>query len=159
MLMKGSMLDLPIILGLLLGGALTIFIVYFVLDAINTAWPMADVSKTIIQTGVNSFSQFDYMFLFFAVGLCMFSVVSAFFVNSHPVFFIFSMILLGIIVMVSAMVTNVFYEFATTSQFSSVALSFPFITTFMLYLPVICLVVGLLIAVVLHAKPPGGARL
>lgn len=157
--MKGTLTDLPIIMVLLFGGALTIFITYFVLGEIFAVFP-TDVTQStqIFQKGIDAFTVFDQMFLVFAIGVSMFTVISAFFIDSHPVFFIFSaLLMLPIIIFGSAQVTNVFYEFATTSTFTSVSNTFPYITTFMTHLPLFFLIIGILTAVVMHAKPSGAS--
>lgn len=154
--MKGSILDLPVISAMLLGSALVIFIVYLVLTNFFAAWPAAGASYDILEKGVEAFGMFDYMFLFFATGLSAFSIISAFFVNSKPIFFVFSVFMLALVILVSALVANVFYEFATSSTFSSVAIAFPYITLFMSNLPLFSLAVGLVVAIVMHGKPTGG---
>ena len=158
--MKGSMTDMPIQMALFLSGVMTIFIVYLVLTSIANAWTFGGESKAILDTGVSAFGVFDYMFLFFAFGLGAFSIVSAFYINTNPVFFIFSIILMAIMVTISANVTNIFDAFATSSVFEPIAANFPYITTFMRNLPLFFLVIGIIIAVVMHAKPNiGGGQI
>lgn len=156
MRMKGSMLDLPIIMALLLGGALSIFIVYLILINFQAAWPVAGVSADNLSTAMSGFRTFDYMFILFAVGLSGFSIMSAFFIRSHPIFFVFSAIfLLPLSILLSAQATNVFDAVATTEPFVPVSNAFPYIFMFMHNLPSFCLITGLLIAIALYAKPVG----
>lgn len=152
---KGTLLDLPVSLALLLSGAMTIFIVFLVLINFQSAWTFGGESKVIIDTGVEAFTVFDSMFIVFAIGLGLFSVISAFYVDAHPITFIFSMILLGIIVMVSAMITNAFDLFATNVIMESVVGEFTYIILFMRNLPLIFFILGLMIAIALHGKPRG----
>jgi len=155
--MKGSLLDLPIVIVLLFAGAITIFIVFLILSSVNSAWPVAGESKTVLQAGVDVFSVFDYMFLFFATGLGVFVIISGFMIDSHPVLFVFSaLFLLPICIFLAAQVANVFNEFATTSAFLPVANEFPYMMVFMRALPIFCLVIGILTAIAVHAKPSGG---
>lgn len=155
--MKGSLLDLPIILVLVFAGAITIFIVFLVLSAVNSAWPVSGVSKDMLQAGVNAFSVFDYMLLFFGIGLGAFTIISGFLIDSHPMLFVFSaVILLPISIFLAAQITNVFNEFASTAAFVPVANEFPYVMVFMRSLPIFCLIIGILTAIAVHAKPGGG---
>jgi len=155
--MKGSMLDLPVIISLLLGGAMTILLVFFVVSEITNNFPATETDALyVLQKGVSAVNVFDYMFVFFAVGLGMFSVISAFFIDSHPIFFILSVIILiPIVILTSAQMTNAFDAFISTSVFSSVANSFPYTVLLMRNLPLFCLILGILVAIVMHGKSGG----
>ena len=155
---KGSLMDLPFVLVMLLSGALTIFVVYLVISSIYAAWPASMVtSRGILQRGLEMFTIFDYMFLVFAVSLGMFTVVAAFFVESHPIFFIFSfIIMLPIVILTSAQITNVFDAFATSTVFTAVSNQFPMIVIFMRNLPLFMLSLGSILAILMYAKPGGG---
>jgi hypothetical protein len=155
--MRGSLLDVPIIGVILLSGAITIFVVVLMLNAINNAWPVAGESKAVLTAGVNSFRTFDYMFVIVAVGLGCFSIISAFFIKSHPAFYIISAILLiPVTVLGAAQITNVFMEFASSGVMVATANAFPYIVTFMQNFPTFCLVISILIAIAMYAKPESG---
>ena len=156
--MRGSVLDLPIIAIILLGGVIAVIVGFMVFSSINNAWPTAAGTQShyVLDKAISTFTLFDQVFLMGAMGLCIFSIISAFYVNSHPVFFIFSMIGLGVVILINTIVSNVFWEFVSSSAISSYANSFPFMVTFMKNLPLISGVVGLLIAVATHGKPGGG---
>jgi len=156
--MKGSVLDLPIIAIILLGGVIAVIVGFMVFSSINNAWPAAAgvQSKYVLNKAVSTFTLFDQVFLMGAMGLCIFSIISAFYVNSHPVFFIFSMIGLGVVILINTVIANVFWEFVNAPAIATYANSFPFMVTFMKNLPLISGIVGLLIAIATHGKPGGG---
>lgn len=155
--MRGSLMDVPIIGVMLLSGVIAIFVVYLMLNAINGAWPVADQSKTVLESGIDAFRVFDYMFIFTAVGMGCFSIISAFFVRSHPAFYIFSALLLvPVNIVAGAQFTNVFMEFAASSVMMATANDFPYIITFFMNFPVYCLVISMLICVAMYAKPESG---
>lgn len=157
--MKGSMLDIPVILILLMTGIITVIVVALVVGSINDAWPMADESKDILEAGVSSIYLFDYGVLLLAVGASLFSIISAYYVRSHPIFFIFSMIMLSIVIMFSAVVTNVLYAFVTATPIVVIANSFPYSVILITNLPLFSLIVGILIAIAMYGKSddqPGG---
>jgi hypothetical protein len=156
--MKGSVLDLPIIAIILLGGCLAVIVGFMVFSNIEANWPEAAgvQSAYVINKAVSTYTLFDQVFLMGAMGLCIFSIISAFYVNSHPVFFIFSMIGLGVVILINAVISNVFWEFVNSPAISTYANSFPFMVTLMKNLPLISGIVGILIAVATHGKPGSG---
>lgn len=151
--MKGTILDLPVTMAMMLSGAFTILIVALVLVNFQSAWTFGGEAKTVIDKGVAAFGIFDQVFIVYAVGLGLFSVISAFYVNSHPVAYIFSMVMLGIVVMVSAMVSNAFDIFANNLALAPVIGDYTYIVLLMRNLPLFFLVLGLMIAVAMHGKP------
>jgi len=157
--MRGSITDFPVIMALLLSGGISIFLVYLILTAISGAWPAAAgaESAAVLNAGISAFSVFDYMFVFFAVGLGAFTIISGFFINSHPVFFVFSaLFLLPVCILTSAQITNAFDAFITADAIVAVANEFPYIVTLMRNLPLFFLVIGIMVAIAVHAKPGGG---
>lgn len=159
--MKGSVFDLPIIAIMLLVGGLSIIVVYVVLSSFTAAIPTGVTGSTealgVLNSGKAAFTAMDTAFLLLGVGLCLVSVISAFYINSHPAFFIFSIIGLVVVILINTMVANVFNEFATNSAIVAYANDFSFMVLFMQNLPVISLVFGIMIAILTHAKPGGGS--
>lgn len=157
--MKGSVLDLPFIGVALLGGAISIFFVYLMLTNFTAGLPASETEAVgVMNAGMVTFTLFDQLFMVAAVGMCIFSVISAFFVDSHPVFFIFSVIGLMVVIFINTLLVNVFWEFATNPALIAVANNFPYIIIFMKNLPIITLLFGLLIAIVTHGKAGGGSQ-
>lgn len=156
--MKGSLLDMPVIMALLLSGAISIFVVYFILSAISANW-ITDVtgateSKAILTTGITAVTMFDQGFIILAVGLGCFSIVSAFFIDNMPGLYILSvLLLLPIILVTSAQISNAFYAFATSEPFIAVGNTFPMISYLMINLPLFMLGISMLVAIVIHGKP------
>jgi hypothetical protein len=160
--MKGSILDLPIILVILLVGAITVFLVYYVLTAVYSVWPSTTAaelqSKQLMARGIEAYTIFDQMIVVLSVGLGMFSVMSGFLIDSHPMFFIITaLLLLPIIIYTSAVMTNVFDMFATTDAMISVSNTFPYTVILMRNLPLFSLILGAFIAIATHAK--SGSRI
>lgn len=154
--MKGSLLDLPVMLALLLAAGITIYLSYYVLSAISAAWPVPGDSQTVLDDTVTTFQVFDQMFVFFAVGLGAFVIISGFYIQTHPVFFFFgAIILIPVVVMTSAQISNAFYSFAITPEISTVTTQFPLTYTFIMNLPLFMLVIGVFVAIVMYGKPGG----
>ena len=155
---KASMMDLPVILAMLFILAVSIFISVQVLGEFDEAWDYGGTGQEIINEGKQAMYVFDYMFVFLAVGLSVTTLIAAFMVNSHPVFYFFSTVLLGIITVVAAQITNAFDKFATTSAFGGIANDFPMLLTFIRNFPLFILVSGILIAVVMYGRPATGGH-
>ena len=166
--MKGSVTDLPVIIIMLIVGAVSIFIIYMVLGAVSAAWTAnlpTDIagiaeSQGVLDKGLAALQVFDYMFLVYAFGLGAVVIASGFFIDSHPALFALSALFyLPCVIVVAAQMSNVFYELANTETFLAVSETFPMITYFMMNLPLFILIIGALIAVAVHAKEGGGTSL
>jgi len=75
---------------------------------------------------------FDYLFLTVFVGVYLLSVTLAFQIDVHPIFFPLSLIFFIVLVIVSAIIGNAFYEFASNSMIAPYASEYtiiPFIMT------------------------------
>lgn len=155
---KGSMSDLPFIIVVLFILGISVFVTVKFLGAYDDAWTYGGVGQEIIDQGKSAMYTFDYMFVFLAIGLSATTLIGAFMIRSHPIFYVFSTILLGIMVLVSGQITNAFDKFVTSSAFSSIANSFPMMVTFMRNLPLFILISGILIAAVMYGRPQGGGR-
>lgn len=153
---KGSMEDLAVILCLIMAAVLVVLICTKVLTVYTAAWPFAGDSATVLAKGVTAMYTFDYMVVFFAFGLAIFSIISAFYIRSHPAFFGISVLLLAVLIFASAQVTNILDKFITTTEFATVANNFPYVVALTRNLPMFTLVVGILIAIVMYGKPSVG---
>jgi len=149
--MRGSVLDLVIMCVMLMSGIIAVILSAHILGAFDTAWTWGGEAQTIIDAGTSAMTIFDYMIIFYIIGLGAFSIVSAYFVKSHPVFFVFSIILIGITVMFSAQVTNVLWEFLNVSTLSTTVNDFPLVVTLVQNLPLVIMLIGITIAIVTYA--------
>jgi len=102
-------------------------------------------------------SVFDGAILVILIGLWIFALVSAYFIDSHPLFLILSVILLIFVLIASAIITNAGQEILDDSVFSSVTGSFPITTWIISHLLIVILVIGFSIVAVLYGKSRGGA--
>ncbi len=119
--------------------------------------PTMNESLASINVVVNDFpSIFDGALLIILVGLWIFALLSAYFIDSHPIFMILSVILLVFVLIASAIVGNVGEELVNDTEFNSIRGSFP-ITTFVLsHMLILILVIAFSIVMVLYGKNRGG---
>lgn len=152
--MKGSILDLivvVVILCVILAATLISFKVY---NELSTEDFWSDTSTgTKARDGVGRvFNVMDFGYLLILGGAMMGAVISAFFIQTHPVFFVISFIILIIVVAISPVISNAFMEMATSSQFTTEGQSLDIMTHIMGDLPIIITVFGVLVAIALYAK-------
>lgn len=151
-IMKGSVTDLPFIMVLVMTLGMVGVIMALILSNVHDVWPVAGQSKDILNVGIGAMQSVDYAVAIIAVGLSIFSIGSALYIRTHPIFFIFSIILLMILVLISAVFTNVMDAFLTAAPIITMANNFPITVTLVRSFPLFCLVIGLIISVVMYSK-------
>lgn len=67
----------------------------------------------------------DNMILFLLIGISLFVLVSGFFANNHPAFFIIAVLLLMVAVMIGAALSNTFWKFSVIDSLESTVNEFP----------------------------------
>jgi len=121
----------------------------------NINGTMAEESYNITQAGINAYQVNDTMFGFLMIGAFMSVIVSGLYIRTHPIFFVVSIFLLTIIVMLSAIFTNLFDEFSSNSEMSTYAADFPYTTTLFHNLPVIVGIMGIVTLIIWYGKSHG----
>lgn len=101
----------------------------------------------------------DYMFLFVILGLFIFLVIISFFLDTHPVFYILTILLLVGTFFVIGTMQDLYTEFSGDSELSSFTTQMPITHFIMQNFFVTFTVMILMIAVLLFAKSRGGGGL
>ena len=156
--MKGSVLELVIvfvILGTIMFGLLIGLKIYNEFTD-NDIWSETDAGQAAKTGAEGAISAVNYGMVFLMVGLILSRVCSAFFINAHPVFFIASLLMLIIVLVVAGPLSNAFMGMAGSDSLSSEADTLAVSTHIVGNLPVIAVVAGFLIIIALYAKPRGG---
>jgi len=112
-----------------------------------------EVAET-IHTGYPKW--FDGGFLLMFILLYIFVLTSAWFVDTHPLFFIFTILLLVFVLIVGAVLTNSWEEIIGDGDFGAVSASFPIMSFILSHLVETVLAIGASIAFVLYGKSSGG---
>ena len=164
---KGNLFDLPLIFVLLLIISTFIILTFFVYDKIqvslgtapafnNTANTAANTTTSILANSRSGFLSFDRLFFYGFIGLSLFVIISAFFINSHPIFFVFGLLMLVLLVTLTAVISNAYNSLETGStEIQTTANLFPLMQNIMNNLPIWATVIGFLTLIILIMKPGG----
>lgn len=151
--MKGTVLDLFVVMALLLSSFIGILVAYYLLDIFQSRGYVTQTEGVnVISKGILATKLWDYAFLLFTVGLGIATIIGAFLIKTHPIFFFISLISLIFVLIVSPQVSNVAYSFSHTDLMSSTADYYPIMLKIMDNLPLILFGFGLLIMLALYAK-------
>lgn len=147
---------------------LMVVVFVFVLITIVSAavWEQIEEDETFNETTYNAGVQDTYadaesalygldgIIVTFYLLMNIGAVISAFFIRSHPIFFIIALFIMAFMVLVSVILGNVYYEFANSLPvLQAAANSFPLVYQLFTWLPAISCVLGGLIAVVMYGQP------
>lgn len=148
---------------LIFGAAVAVLICAFVINALHTdatvTSTLGNESTAYLQTGENVMFMFDILLIFVYFGSVAASVITSFFVRSHPVFFVVGIMYMLIIVAITSVFSNAYIELGSQAGLDAIANQFQWIYFFFLHLPKIAFISMLAIAIALHGKAaetPGG---
>lgn len=155
--MKGSILDLPYIIAVLFFLAVSIFVSYELLYAIDQEGVFDEYNQSaeILDEGLAAMSLFDTGFVMLAMGLGIAVIITAFMINTHPAFFVLSWMMLVIVIFISAMLVNAFDQVASASQLATSTAQFPLLIELFMNMPLFCLVIGTMVALAMYGKGTG----
>ena len=144
---KGSIFDMFFIALFVLFMAICFVIAFMIMSKVNTQIQagsgFSDAGKEIVSTSTTRMvSSLDWVFFTAFIGLYLTSLVLAFQIDSNPIFFPISLILFIVLVLVSAVLGNVFYDFASSSDIAPYSSQFPVMSFIMTNFVKIILVMG-----------------
>lgn len=156
------------VLAYMFAAAIFVFIIYFVYQQIKD--PVDTAITDVLPAGEQSFNAtiianqttgglglFNVLYPFLLMGLIIMCVVSVFFIDSHPVFFFISLIVLGVVILLGIVFSNIYQQITTDSQFGNTSTNFSVINIFMKYLPWVIAVIVIVVMIVLFGRPGGGS--
>jgi len=158
-----SMSDVFVIMIELFAAIIGVIFVFYVFTTIShdttaiQTFSNSGGDLTIAQKGPESITILDMgvAIILFMSGIV--SIALAAFARSHPLFFVLSLILQMFFVMISAMLSNIFFAFTQNPVIASVMTSFPVSTLiFGTFFPLFILVISVIIAIVQYSTPTQG---
>lgn len=152
--MRGNVQDIPIIVVILLATSIAVMFGYVILEEFfNTSQIQANPDAAAIEPkGLNAMIYLGNAFVFLFVGFGIAAVISAFYTQTHPVFFLFSIFIFAFCVMVTAIYSDVFVELASTGILMPVAAEMTLMVDTMIALPNLSIILGVAIIIALYAK-------
>lgn len=124
---------------------------------VQTMDVVTDEAKTAMGTVETKYrSTMDTAFLFLWLGSFLAAVISAWFIDSHPVFFFLSVFVFVIILVAVVPMSNALESLISDPQLSSEAARFPVMLFFVTHFFKIVVVQGVIILISLYAKTQQG---
>jgi len=148
---RGNLVDLPYIIVLLFIFGFMLIIGHYFLTSLQTS-SAGILDSNIIQKGIDTYSILDSATTLILIALIMGTAISAFFIESHPVFFTVMLFFLTVTVFVSAQFSNMFNAIATTVPLNASASELTTTLYVMRHMPKFVAIGGVIIAVALFSK-------
>ena len=118
-----------------------------------------DASNITKQTSGNLYTLYpallDNLFLMAFVLFVVFLIVSVFLLDTHPIFFIITIVLLSSVFLVAMLLSNTYTEIMEDSEFSASANAFPYTSWVNDHLVELIVGIGFLTAILLYIKFKG----
>lgn len=154
--MKGSFGDLFYLMIILVVVVITAVVCFLVVNVLEDEgfYDLINVSGVDIKATMDtSFEILDYGIPFSFVLSCLFITIAVYFIRSHPIFFVASMLIMVVVIFVTAPIVNMVVNVLSADELVAYSNQFPITVAFVQNLPVIVLMFGIMIAISLYAKP------
>lgn len=158
---RGAFLsDIGIVLAVMLLFSITIIVGYKVFTNYNDKWqanPEIDVNSKVLVGDLQSryVGLFDGIFVFVFVLMAIMLFVSSMMIGTNPAFFFVVLFLTVFLIGVSAIMSNVYEDVATSDQMNTTSSSFSSIPYIMDNLPKIALMLAVITMIGLFVKIRG----
>lgn len=151
---KGSVVSLFYVgIGLLITSIIIIFMVFSITEFKSQILESGiDMDVTYLEKGLNTYKLFNGAFVLITIASGSASIVASFMIKTHPIFFVFTWILTIILLLISAQYTNMWYEFASRAEFTTLLTDYPMMISVMKNLPIIMLGFATVVAIVMYSK-------
>ena len=150
--------DVATILIIIVALGITSIFGYKIFDELNSDFQNStDITdSTAIATSQDMFDKYpsllDNIFAFAFVLLMIFTIISVFMIDSHPIFFIITVIMLISVFLVAILLGNTFDDLMGETVISSYANSFPYTSWIMQHILTVMVAVGFVISIALFVK-------
>jgi len=119
-------------------------------SSVNSTFSSA--AQNVMQQGVNTNENMDFLFAFIIVGMLIVTIITSFMIRSHPIFFILSLIVLIISIILAAIMSNIFTAITQTPELINDTARFTIIPAVEDKLPLFVLIFAALSIIILYAK-------
>jgi len=161
---KGSIEDIFFFVIMMLGLALFIMILAYVIPKVTEEMAKTDINnsaaaRTMFGESDKIIDRLDPVYLIIFAGLIIAIFIVSFMIDSHPVFIPIYILLLGFAVVFGVIANHVYDEFAANADLSAVAADQTFMIAIMDHFILILVGVGIISMIIIFAKPFQGKRI
>lgn len=122
-------------------------------DDVSADVDMSNTSKEIVSEHNTRYtSLFDNFFLVIFIFVWALVLIASFKIDTHPVFFIFTLILLIVVFIIAAELGNTYEELVSDAELSGIAVQYTIANYIMTHLLTVAIVIGFSIVLVLFGK-------
>ena len=153
------MADIILIPVIIFAVAFTAIFIHVILTAFygQVSGTFTTEATTLVSQGITAMEQFDTGIILLIGGIFVITLISGFFIDTHPIFFVAAFILLIVSIIVGSQMTNIYMTFVTASPtITTSANNFPLTYQFFTNLPIYLLFMGASLSIVLYSKLRGG---
>jgi len=155
---KGSIEDSILIIILLFITALVFVFAYVINGAISSvaapAFENVTPGSSIGFTAVDSIFEntLNYVYLAVFFGLIISLIITSFMTPTHPIFYVFAIIIFFALIIVSVVLSNTYELITSSATFTAAVSDLPIMNYIMLNLPLVAIVVGILAAIIIFSR-------
>ena len=118
--------------------------------------PSVNITKTLDQTS-GAGLMFDKLLPFLIIGLFGFILIMAGAIIKHPIMIFVGIIILGVVITLAVVYSNIYNDISSTSEFASTKALMPIQDKFMQYLPIIVFIMAIgITAAIIWSRKSGG---
>lgn len=115
-----------------------------------------DVSRNATFKGLQAVGSFDTILVFIVIGLTIAVAISAYFIQTHPVYFVASVLMIILFMVLIPVFSNVYEKVESNDAMADAAVEFDITSTFFDNLPTFFFVMCMVVVIALYAKYKGG---
>lgn len=155
---KGVISDFPFIVVMLFVMGIIILFTHNIYTELNDSIDQSGVfdgsntSQEILVNGQTTINGFDFIFVMVFVLLGLGLLVSAFLLDTHPIFFFIILIMMVFLVIVVALLTNTFEDVSGDAALANSTATFPMTTYMVSHFPVFAVIIIFMSAIVFYGK-------
>lgn len=152
---KGSVLDLFFISSSVFAFAMVLVVSYFMLTQFQTGFEATAYSNTTafaFSAGSVGFSAFNGGFLLVFMSFVLFTLISVYFIRTHPVFFVVNIFVLALLIIFSGTISNAYTEMFTDNALSTSANFFTYPALLLGNLPYAMIIISIVIVIIMFGK-------
>jgi hypothetical protein len=154
---KKGAFDLIVVIILLICAAITGIIATKILTEVTAQMKLTDLNQSVnsvtaMDAATNATQYLDYFVLILFIGSYIGLIISSMYVDVHPAFFVFFLILFVISIVLAGIIANAYLEMTAQPELASTAATFKFSNYIFNHLPTLILIMGATEIIILYSK-------